>query len=102
MLITDMISFIQWSSSDFDIVVASCSSVLFLKCGFSGKAQKILSGFAGGVMVAASVWSLIIPAIDQASYMGKWSFVPAVIGFWIGIIMLLALDKLIPHMHLDL
>ena len=78
---------------------AAC--VFFMKKGMHPTVQKILTGFAAGVMVAASVWSLIIPAIDQSSAMGKWSFIPAVIGFWIGILMLLALDRLIPHMHLD-
>ena len=50
-------------------------------------------------MVAASVWSLLIPALDQAQSMGKWSFVPAAVGFWVGILFLLLLDHLIPHMH---
>lgn len=58
-----------------------------------------LTGFAAGVMVAASVWSLLIPAIEQAANMGKWSFVPAVIGFWLGILFLFALDHIIPHLH---
>ena len=79
---------------------AAC--VFFMKNGMHPTVQKILTGFAAGVMVAASIWSLIIPAIDQAADMGKWSFVPAVIGFWMGILMLLALDRLIPHMHLDM
>lgn len=51
-------------------------------------------------MAAASVWSLLIPAIEQSESMGAWSFVPAVIGFWSGILFLLALDKTIPHLHL--
>ena len=71
---------------------AAC--VFFMKKGMHPTVQKILTGFAAGVMVAASIWSLIIPAIDQSSAMGKWSFVPAVIGFWLGILMLLALDRL--------
>ena len=78
---------------------AAC--VFFMKNGMPGTVQKILTGFAAGVMVAASVWSLIIPAMDQSAHMGKWSFVPAVIGFWLGMLLLLVLDKLIPHMHLD-
>ena len=78
---------------------AAC--VFFLKKGMHPTVQKILTGFAAGVMVAASIWSLIIPAIDQSSGMGKWSFIPAVIGFWLGILLLLALDEIIPHMHLD-
>lgn len=63
--------------------------------------QKILSGFAAGVMVAASIWSLIIPAIDQSSDMGKFSFVPALVGILLGVGFLLLLDCLIPHMHLN-
>ena len=78
---------------------AAC--VFFLKKGMHPTVQKILTGFAAGVMVAASIWSLSIPAIDQSSHMGKWSFIPAVIGFWLGILLLLALDEIIPHMHLD-
>ena len=78
---------------------AAC--VFFMKKGMHPTVQKILTGFAAGVMVAASIWSLIIPAIDQSAGMGKWSFIPAVIGFWLGILLLLALDEIIPHMHLD-
>lgn len=63
--------------------------------------QKILSGFAAGVMVAASVWSLIIPAIDQSSDMGKFSFVPAMVGIILGVGFLLLLDCIIPHLHLN-
>ena len=63
--------------------------------------QRILTGFAAGVMVAASVWSLLIPAIEQAAWMGKLSFVPAFVGFWIGIPFLLGLDHLIPHLCID-
>lgn len=58
-----------------------------------------MTGFAAGVMVAASVWSLLIPAMEQAAWMGKLSFVPAFVGFWIGILFLLGLDHLIPHLH---
>lgn len=63
--------------------------------------QRILTGFAAGVMVAASVWSLLIPAIEQAAWMRKLSFVPAFVGFWIGILFLLGLDHLIPHLCID-
>ena len=61
--------------------------------------QRALSGFAAGVMVAASIWSLIIPAIEQSSSKGSWAFLPAFIGFWCGILFLLLLDRLIPHLH---
>lgn len=78
---------------------ASC--VLFMKNGLKSTTQRALAGFAGGVMVAASVWSLLIPAMDYASGMGKWSFVPAVVGFIIGILFLLILDNVIPHIHVE-
>ena len=76
---------------------AAC--VFFMKNTLSDKIQRALTGFAAGVMVAASVWSLIIPAIDQSASMGKLSFLPAAIGFWIGILFLLLLDHIIPHLH---
>ena len=62
--------------------------------------QKLLLGFASGVMVAASVWSLLIPAMDMSEKMGKFAFVPAAIGFLIGILFLLLMDRMIPHLHL--
>ena len=77
---------------------AAC--VFFLKNTMSGTLQRILTGFAAGVMVAASVWSLLIPSIEQAEHMGIWSFIPAVAGFWAGILFLLLLDHVIPHLHL--
>lgn len=73
--------------------------VLFMKRQLSDKIQRILSGFAAGVMVAASVWSLLLPSIDYASDMGKWAFVPAAVGFVLGIIFLQVLDRLIPKMQ---
>ncbi len=76
---------------------AAC--VFFMKKNMGMSLQKALTGFAGGVMVAASVWSLLIPALDQAEGMGVWSFVPAAAGFWLGILFLLFLDHLIPHLH---
>lgn len=76
---------------------AAC--VFFMKKSLGDALQRALTGFAAGVMVAASVWSLIIPAIRQSSSMGKWAFVPAVVGFWIGILFLLVLDHIIPHLH---
>lgn len=63
--------------------------------------QRALTGFAAGVMTAASVWSLLIPAIEQSEDMGKLSFVPAAIGFFIGVLFLLLLDRLIPHLHMN-
>lgn len=63
--------------------------------------QKALLGFASGVMVAASVWSLLIPAIDMSDSMGKLAFLPAAVGFSIGMLFLLAMDRLVPHLHLN-
>ena len=76
---------------------AAC--VFFMRKTLSERVQRALTGFAAGVMVAASVWSLLIPAIEESSTMGKWSFVPAAAGFWIGILFLLAFDHIIPHLH---
>lgn len=75
--------------------------VLFMKKDMSALLRRSLTGFAAGVMVAASVWSLLIPAMNHASGMGKLAFVPAVVGFLLGIGFLLALDRLIPHLHCD-
>ncbi len=76
---------------------AAC--VYLMKQEMSEKIKRALTGFAAGVMVAASIWSLIIPAIEQSAFMGRLSFLPAVIGFWSGILFLLLLDKVIPHLH---
>lgn len=73
--------------------------VYLMKQEMSEKIKRALTGFAAGVMVAASIWSLIIPAIEQSAFMGRLSFLPAVIGFWTGILFLLLLDKVIPHLH---
>lgn len=72
--------------------------VLYEK-SLSNMVQRSLAGFAAGVMVAASIWSLLIPAIEQSESMGRLSFLPAFIGLWIGILFLLMLDHLIPHLH---
>ena len=76
---------------------AAC--VFFMKKSLGDLMQRSLAGFAAGVMVAASIWSLLIPAIEQSENMGKLSFLPAFIGFWGGRLFLLALDHLIPHLH---
>ncbi len=73
--------------------------VFFMKKSLSDRVQRALMGFASGVMVAASVWSLIIPAIDQSAALGKLSFLPAAVGFWVGVLFLLLLDHIIPHLH---
>ena len=76
---------------------AAC--VFGMRQGLSDGVQRGLTGFAAGVMTAASVWSLLIPAIDRSADLGTWSFVPAAAGFWLGILFLLALDHMIPHLH---
>lgn len=75
--------------------------VFFMKKGMGDRLQRALSGFAAGVMVAASVWSLLLPALEQAEDMGKWSFIPAAAGFWLGMLFLLVLDHIIPHLHMN-
>ena len=73
--------------------------VFFMKRSLGDLVQRSLAGFAAGVMVAASIWSLLIPSIEQLEEMGKLSFLPAFIGFWVGVLFLLLLDHLIPHLH---
>ena len=75
--------------------------VFFMKKDLDPKIQKILSGFAAGIMVAASVWSLLIPSMEMSSDRGKLAFIPAAVGFCLGMLFLLLLDKTVPHMHLD-
>jgi len=77
------------------------SMVFVLKKNISGNLQKILTGFAAGVMVAASFWSLLQPALESSEEMGALSFVPAASGFLIGVGFLLLLDEVTPHMHFD-
>lgn len=78
------------------------SALVFLMSGkMNVKVQRGLTGFAAGVMVAASVWSLLIPSIDQSAHMGKLSFIPAVVGFLLGMAFLLVLDTFTPHMHMN-
>lgn len=78
---------------------AAC--VYVLKDQLHQNVQRGLTGFAAGVMVAASIWSLLIPALEESAGLGQWAFLPAVIGFWGGILFLLLLDELIPHLHLN-
>ena len=79
------------------ILGAGC--VFFLKRSLGVQVQRALTGFAAGVMVAASIWSLLIPAMEQGADMGKGAVIPAAAGFWLGILFLLILDRLIPHLH---
>lgn len=78
---------------------AAC--VFFMKKSMNGLLQRALTGFAAGVMSAAAVWSLLIPAIEQSEKLGKLSFIPAVAGFWIGVLFLLFLDHIVPHLHMN-
>lgn len=77
------------------------SMVFLMKNKMNIKTEKILLGFASGVMIAASIWSLIIPAINMAEEQGKVAWVPAAIGFLFGVIFLLVLDSIVPHLHLE-
>lgn len=76
---------------------AAC--VFFMKNTLGVSVHRSLCGFAAGVMVAASIWSLLIPSIEQSEHLGIFSFLPAFVGFWTGVLFLLALDNLIPHLH---
>ena len=80
---------------------AGAACVFLMKKNLSRSVQRMLTGFAAGVMVAASFWSLIVPAIEQSSGMGNLAFLPAFIGFWLGILFLLLLDNIIPHLHMN-
>ena len=73
--------------------------VFFLKKGLSEKVNRALTGFAAGVMTAASFWSLLAPALEFSQALGRWAFLPSFIGFWIGVFFLLILDHAIPHLH---
>lgn len=81
---------------------AGAACVFFLKKDLKLGVQRALTGFAAGVMVAASIWSLIVPAIEQSSDKGRFAFMPAFIGFWAGILFLLLLDHIIPHLHIGI
>ena len=76
---------------------AAC--VFLLRGALHEGVQRALTGFAAGVMVAASVWSLLLPAIEQAAALGRLAFLPAAVGFWVGVLFLLGLDHLVPHLH---
>ena len=78
---------------------AGAACVFFLKKDLKDSVQRALTGFAAGVMVAASIWSLIVPAIEQSADKGRFAFLPAFAGFWFGILFLLLLDHIIPHLH---
>lgn len=73
--------------------------VFFMRQSMKDAVQRALTGFAAGVMVAASIWSLLIPAMEQCADMAAWAFLPAAAGFWLGVMFLLLLDHLVPHLH---
>lgn len=75
--------------------------VFFMKRELGKTVQRALTGFAAGVMTAASIWSLIIPAMEMSKDKGRLSFMPAVMGFWAGVLFLLVLDSVIPHLHMN-
>lgn len=81
--------------------VLGSSMVFLMKNKMNNKIEKLLLGFASGVMIAASIWSLIIPSINMSEEQGKVSWIPATIGFLLGIVFLLTLDSIIPHLHLE-
>ena len=81
---------------------AGSACVFFLKEDLKMGVQRALTGLAAGVMVAASIWSLIVPAIEQSAGLDRWAFLPAFIGFWLGILFLLLLDHVIPHLHMNM
>ena len=81
--------------------VLGSGMVFLMKNKMNNKVQKLLLGFASGVMIAASVWSLLIPAIEMAEEQGEIAWIPAAVGFLLGMTFLLVLDSLIPHMHLN-
>ncbi|MFR0856134.1 ZIP family metal transporter, partial [Ruminococcus sp.] len=81
--------------------VLGSACVLFLKNNLNLLVQRILTGFAAGIMTAASVWSLLIPALEQSANLGHLSFLPSSVGFLIGIGFLLFLDRIIPHLHMN-
>ena len=80
--------------------VLGSACVFFMKRELKPLVQKAFLGFASGVMVAAAVWSLLIPAMDMSEGMKKLAFVPAAVGFLLGIGFLLLMDRAVPHLHL--
>ena len=81
--------------------VIGAATALFVGERSADKVRNILLGFASGVMVAASVWSLLIPAMNESSDMGNFAWVPATVGFLLGVLFMLLLDTFTPHLHLD-
>ncbi|MBR5115138.1 MAG: ZIP family metal transporter [Oscillospiraceae bacterium] len=92
-------SLIEGIAIPFVGTILGSACVFFMKKEPGRLVSHALTGFAGGVMVAASIWSLLIPAMELSAERGKWAFVPAAAGFWLGILFLLLLDRVIPHLH---
>ena len=99
-----MLQSLQWAASGtgFTFLMTTLgSAMVFLFRGkINEKIQRIFLGFAAGVMIAASVWSLLIPAIDRAEEAGQVGWIPAAGGFVLGILFLLLMDQLLPHLHI--
>ena len=79
--------------------VLGAGCVFFIRGNLHWKVERAFTGFAAGVMVAASIWSLIIPAMEQSKAMDRLAFLPALVGFWFGVLFILLLDHIIPHLH---
>lgn len=92
-----------WSglSIPFFGTALGAAMVFLMRGSMNARLEKLLLGFASGVMIAASVWSLLIPSIDMAAEQGSVPWIPAAAGFILGILFLLLLDSLIPHLHMD-
>ncbi|MBQ6660721.1 MAG: ZIP family metal transporter [Lachnospiraceae bacterium] len=80
---------------------AGAACVFLMRKELNATVQRALTGFAAGVMVAASFWSLLLPAMEQSKDLGHWAFFPSALGFWLGIGLVLLLDSVIPHLHID-
>ncbi len=95
-----MLEVLQGLAIPFAGTTLGATLVFFMHGELRHGIQRALTGFAAGVMVAASIWSLIIPAMEDSAAMDRLAFLPAFIGFWLGILFLLLLDSIIPHLHL--
>ena len=81
--------------------VLGSACVFFIRGTMSKNIQKAFTGFAAGVMIAAAIWSLILPSFESSNFMGKLSFIPVIVGLWLGFLFLMLLDKVVPHQHND-
>ena len=83
----------------FAATTLGAAMVYLFKKDVSPKVNTLLLGFAAGIMIAASIWSLLLPSIEESAHMGNWRFVPAVVGFILGGAFMVIIDKLVPHFH---